>query len=121
MFAWSVDGTVVKTAFVVGVEGLLAINTYAHVQVGREGSTLRLWIDGVLQTLDGGSDSIGTDILFDSGERITIGLMNDTNSRDLDGRLDEFRMLLRNTETATFTAPTAAYADPLPIDEDPYF
>ncbi|MCK5549145.1 MAG: hypothetical protein KAI41_01285, partial [Hyphomicrobiaceae bacterium] len=111
VFAWSVDGTAVKRVFV--LDYVPTINTQTHFQVVRSGSSMFLFVDGVLQTLDGASDSIGTDILHTNRIAIAVGVMTDTSSRNFDGHIDELRILGRAANTATFTPESVAYTRPV--------
>ena len=110
VFAWSVDGIAIKTAFVAGVT--ITPGTFHHWECGRDGTTLRLFQDGVLLTLDGASDAIGTDVLFETNREIWIGRMADALDRDMDGHIDETRITKRAEHTATFTPETVAYPRP---------
>lgn len=123
VFAWSVDGTAIKRAFVTNINASIAINTWIHYQVTRDGSTIRLWIDGVEQTLDGASDSIGSDVIHASpASQIFLGYMDDNapNPRDLDGWMDELRVIRTATAAGNFTPPVAPYADPPSVETNPY-
>ena len=112
VFAWSVDGTIIKTAFV--LDYVPVINTWTHFEVSRSGSTLRMFINGVLQTLDAASDAITTDIIFETHENIYVGWLNQAagTDRDFDGHIDELRIIRRNDHTATFTPETVPYVRP---------
>ena len=120
-FIWTTDGTAAdeRTAFVSGVvyDTLFPLNTYAHVAVERLGTVLSIYVNGVIQTIDGASDVIGTDVVYNPpfvAPRLAIqdeAAFNGTN----DAYWDEFRITkVAKYGTASFTPETAAYADPTP-------
>lgn len=110
VFAWTTDGITVKKAFV--LDYIPTINTWTHFAVVRQGANLYIFVDGVLQTLDGASASIGTDVIFESTYPMLIGFMS-TNpvgtEREFDGHLDEVRILKEAAYTSTFTPETSPY------------
>jgi len=111
VFAWSIDGTAIQTAFVAAVT--IVPNQFHHWQVVRQGATLFLFQDGVLQTLDGASDSISGDTIFSAANEIWIGRMNNgATDREMDGHIDETRITRQAENTATFTPETAPYPRP---------
>lgn len=113
VFAWTTDGITVKKAFV--LDYIPTINTWTHFAVVRQGANLYIFVDGVLQTLDGASASIGTDVIFESTYPMLIGFMS-TNpagtEREFDGHLDEVRILKEAAYTSTFTPETSPYPRP---------
>ncbi len=118
-FVWTTDGTAADeaTAFVSSVvfDTLFPVDTWAHVAVERQGSTLSIFVNGVLQTIDGASDSIGTDVIYNPGGRqILVGQQDVTSfSGDSDSFWDEFR-ITKSAEYggSTFTPEVAAYPNP---------
>ncbi len=117
-FVWSTDGTAVTEARVYVSSVPLTtfpLNDWVHLAVERQGSALNIYINGVIQTLNVGSDSIGTDAIFNSDTAtIALGRQNVTG---LEGYLfanwDEFRIVKRaEYGAASFTPETAAYPRP---------
>ena len=120
-FVWTTLGTAAdeRTAFVSGVtyDTLFPINTWTHVAVERQGSNLYIYVNGVLQTLDGASASIGTDVIFDPEDSASfrIGIQDVTgfNGTSL-AYWDEIRFTKRAAYGgASFTPETSAYQAPV--------
>lgn len=84
---------------------VLALNTYAHWAITRSGSTLRLFVDGVL---DGAVSVSGA--LMTNSAALSIGATAANGDYGWLGRLDETRItkgVARYTES--FTPPTAPF------------
>lgn len=80
-----------------------------HLEFSRNGSTFRIFIDGVSQSLTTGT-AIGTNSLPDLAAVFGIGQQG-TSDRVFDGRIDELRLskgIARHT--ANFTPSTTAYS-----------
>lgn len=119
-FVWTTDGTAAdeRTAFVSGVvfDTLFPINTWNHVAVERQGSTLSIYVNGVIQTIDVLSDSIGTDIIYNPPDRVP--LVSIQNVTGFDGSASAYWDELRLTKRAayggaSFTPETSAYPNPV--------
>jgi len=118
-FVWTTDGTAVdeRRAFVTGITQAadFPLNTYVHVAVERDSTGIHLYLDGVLQTLDGASDAIGADVIYNSPDQaIVVGNQNVTG---FNGYIFSYWDELRITKSAeyggaTFTPEVAAYTDP---------
>ena len=80
-------------------------NTWYHIEMNRDASGIRLYIDGVEQgTPTANSESIG------ATQGVTIGARFDTAISPFNGWLDEIRVLNgRAAHTANFTPELAAY------------
>ena len=117
-FVWTTNGTAAdeRRAFVSGLtfDTEFPENTWVHVAVERQGSTLSIYIDGTIQTLDGASDSIGSDVIFNPLDQpIRVGQEDEPNDKSSDSFWDEFRIVKRaEYGAASFTVETAAYPDP---------
>ena len=82
---------------------------YHHVAVTRQGSTLRLFIDG---TQVGTATFSGT-VQNSLGQPMRTHVWNDNVNSRLDGRLDEIRITKGVARyTANFTVPTTAFPNP---------
>lgn len=102
-FLYSVNGTtltsIIGTAITLGVE--------SHIAASRSGSTIRLFIDGVLAA----SDTIGIESIHDNGLLITQGAFEEgtggfhANSY-LDGTINYSKISNVALYTTGFTAPT---------------
>ena len=119
-FVWTTLGTAAdeRRAFVssVAFDTLFPTDTWVHVAVERQGSTLSIFVDGVLQTLDGASASIGADVIFNSTATIRVGQQDVTGfNGDSDSFWDEFR-ITKSAEYggSSFTPEVAAYPNPTP-------
>ncbi len=98
---WNNEVVVVESA-----TDALTTNQWYHIMVSRSGTTVYLFIDGVL--VDTGTNSVN----FNAASNLFIGKdgINFGATRDLDGWMDEIRItkgLAR--ETSTFTPSTSAY------------
>ena len=111
-FEWTTDGSTIKRAF--ALVALPVLDTWHHWQVVRSGANLYLFLNGALLTLDGASDAIGADVIFNAARSIAVGYQDVTG---FTGRtpcyIDEVRITATAENTAGFTPPTAAYADPV--------
>lgn len=85
----------------------LTVNQWAHVAVVKNGTSLRLYVDGVQQ------DEVEASIAMNpSSENIFIGReppTAPTAQDDFAGYLDEFRISRTAVYTTAFTPPTAAF------------
>lgn len=101
-FAYSTDGTnnIAKT-----VTWAPTTATYFHLEVSRNGSDLRFFIDGVQQ---GATQNVGTDIIFNSTEVLRIGGIPAVKE-SFDGNMDEIRISNIARHTAGFTPEVVAY------------
>jgi hypothetical protein len=82
------------------------VGSWVHVAASKQGSTLRVFIDGVL----GGTLAI-TGTVADSSSDLYIGREPLDTSRDFGGYMDEFRFVRGIAiYTATFTPPAAPFA-----------
>ena len=106
-FRCSTDGTTEATA--IQSDALtLAVDTFYHFAIVRDGNTLRFFHDGVAK---GTGDLTGL-TLFDSSTEITIGAHSVHTTKFFNGWLDEIRVskgIARWTEA--FTPPTVEYGD----------
>lgn len=112
-FEWTTDGSTIKRAF--AIIGTPTLDVWTHYQVTRQGSTLYLFVDGVLQTLDGASDAIGTDVIHNAGSgwRPALGSQDVTGFEGAhQGYFDEIRLTLTAENTSSFTPATAPYPRP---------
>lgn len=113
VFNWSTDGTLanVKRAYAAWTPTL---DTWYHIAIVRSGSNLHLFIDGVEQTQNAASDSIGTDTINNPGARpkLQIGWIDSAGTEDWRGYMDELRIIKSAEWTSNFTVPTAPYARP---------
>lgn len=100
---WSSDGTLV--ASIVGSTAL-EVGEWHHLAVTRDGSTVRIFLDGVLEGSTTQSASPGA-----SNTDLVIGLDPSPvgSGRDFNGWLDEFRISRVARYTANFTPPAAAF------------
>lgn len=120
-FIWTTLGTTAdeRTAFVSSVvfDTLFPLNTYVHVAVERQGSTLSIYVDGVLQTLDGASASIGADVIYNPVDvAIRVAIEDEAGGdKTADAFWDEFRITkVAAYGASSFTPEVAAYPDPIP-------
>ena len=119
-FIWTTDGTTgdERRAFVASIayDTLFPLNTYVHVAVEREGSDLNIYVDGVIQTIDGASDSIGSDVIYNpQDQEIRLAIQDEAG---FTGTNDAYWDELRITRGAkyggsSFTPEVAAYTDPV--------
>ena len=119
-FVWTTLGTAAdeRTAFVssFNYDGTFQDNaTYVHVAVERDGTALNIYLDGVIQTIDGASDVIGTDVIFNprfNAPRVAIEDHSGGN-KTANGYWDEWRITKRAVYgSSSFTPETSAYVAP---------
>ena len=109
-FHWSTTGTDDKKVFCAFTP---TVDTWYHIAVVRSGTNVYLFIDGVLQTNDGASDAITTDVIFNPARQITIGHANDTAGNHYhDGHIQGIRIKREALWTTTFTPPSDLYSAP---------
>lgn len=83
------------------------INTWTHVAVTRSGSTIRLFINGVL---DATGTLVGTPA--DNTELLYVGRDPSATVRDFNGYIDELRITKGVARyTSNFTVPTASFEE----------
>ncbi len=116
-FVWSTDGTALgeKRVFVSSVAvGTFPLNDWIHLAVERDGSNMNIYLDGVLQTLDVLSDSIGTDTIYNSpSAEIKVGRQTDAFTGYIFAYWDEFRITKgAKYGSASFTPETDVYPRP---------
>jgi hypothetical protein len=106
IFGYSVNGS----SLVQVMEDFTPIvNTWYHYAVSRNGSDLRMFVDGVQK---GSTHNIGSSTLHDSTWNLTIGALGNSSTPDdpSDGWFDELRITKGvGRYSANFTPPTAAY------------
>jgi hypothetical protein len=112
-FHWSTTGVDDKKVFCPFTPTL---NQWYHLQVVRSGATLYLFIDGVVQTLDGASDAIGADVIFEPQRVLTFGHANDgatgTRYHYLNGYIQNVKWTRTAEQTTTFTPPAGLFTAP---------
>ena len=118
-FVWTTLGTAAdeRRAFVSSVvfDTLFPTDTWVHVAVERDGGVINIYVDGVLQTLDGASDVIGADVIFNPlDSTIRVGRQDVAGfTADSDSFWDEFRIVKRaEYGSSSFTPETSAYPNP---------
>lgn len=111
VLVYSVDG--INSTFVYSSAVTVATGTFYHIEVNRDGDTLRFFLDGVAA---GTGDLTGV-TFRDSAGLLYIGRLGEVTTWDYNGWIDEFRFskgIARHT--ADFTPPAAAYsATALPL------
>lgn len=119
-FVWTTDGTAAdeRRAFVSGLtfDTEFPVDTWVHVAVEKDGGVINIYIGGVIQTIDGASDVIGADVLFNPGSRsVVVGQQQVTGfTADSDSFWDEFRITKRAAYgSSSFTPEVAAYIAPI--------
>lgn len=98
------DGTPSSNVFL--NSGALDLNQFYHIAAVSDGTTVRLFINGVL------ADSDAAVVPFDSGRDLVIGAVPNTglNFTGFRGLIDEFRLSVGVARwTSDFTPPTTAY------------
>jgi len=121
-FVWALSGTSASTrARTATNTPTLATGQWYHCAVTRDGSTIRLFLDGVELTTTG--DSIGTSAIFNSNQPLALGYLPldsaPTSLRFLQGRIEDFRLTLGVARyTSGFTPPAAAFPDSAPVTGD---
>jgi hypothetical protein len=103
--------------YIGGVASFAAVSTnamtgigtsYRHCAIAREGTTLRMFFDGVQEY----SGAITGAIDYTSGTHLTIGGTNYSGNQYLNGYLDDVRITKGLARyTAAFTPPTAQFPD----------
>jgi len=87
----------------IGVLNVLSANTWHHVAVSRQGSTLRIFIDGVI----GNSGTVSNN--FTNTRPFAIGTNSSSPSEYFKGYIDDFRITKDIARyTANFTPPASA-------------
>ncbi len=92
-----------------GVSAEVVIDTWYHVAVSFDGTTYRVWVDGI--HLGSGTSTID---FFDSTTNLTIGANGDLGSEH-DGWIDEVRIhkgVAIYTGSGNFTPPSAEFPAP---------
>jgi hypothetical protein len=119
-FVWTTDGTTgdERRAFLaITYDSVFQDNaTYVHVAVERDGGVINIYLDGVIQTLDGASDIIGADVIYHVPQRaIQVGIENEVGgNKTANGYWDEFRFTKRaEYGSSSFTPETSAYVPPV--------
>lgn len=85
----------------------LSLNTYYHIALVRDGTTLRLFIDGTADGTESVSGSLTTNTT-----PLIIGAASSTAEFGWNGRLDEIRITKGVARyTSNFTPPSAAFPD----------
>lgn len=109
-FHWSTDGINDKRVFTAFTP---ALSTWYHLAVVRSGTSVFLFVDGVLQTNDGASDAITTDVIFNAARQIVIGHLNETpNFHYWNGNIQNIAWTRAAKWTSGFTPPTVLYTPP---------
>lgn len=98
---------------------VLNANTWHHVAVTRQGSTYRIFVDGILD----GTSTYATNF-SDSGFGTYIGKINysdrGANFEYFGGYIDDFRITNVCRYTKSFAVPTSAFASTFESGYDPY-
>ena len=106
-FSYVAEGSSTWVDAVIGVS-TLATNSWAHLMVAREGSTIRLFVEGALDN----SAALTAELKNASATDARIGTTS-TSTYGYAGHIDELRILKgKAAQTAAFTAPTSAYERP---------
>jgi len=105
-FTYSTDGGS-GTVTQMYSDGLtISVDTWYHMSVVRDGSTIRFFHDGVAK----GTGSIGSDSLFNASSEVTFACSGKASpSQYVDGHLDEYRISNTARWTSGFTPATAEY------------
>ena len=120
-FIWTTDGTTgdERTAFVAAFDFDTEFPDdvdYVHVAVERDGTALNIYVAGVIQTIDGASDVIGTDVIYNPPDvTIRVGIEDESGgNKAANAYWDEFRITKgAKYGSSSFTPEVAAYADPV--------
>jgi hypothetical protein len=106
-FYYSSNGTAASFA---EVTGTIALNTWTHVAVTRQGSVLRMFINGALSKQNNG---FGSGALFQASP-IPLAIGGQLGAiNHFTGRVDELRILKGLADyTAAFTPPSSPYSNP---------
>lgn len=82
----------------------VALNVWHHIALTRSGSTVSLWLNGVLVGTYSFSGTVGANAIW------AIGAFDNTQSDPMRGFIDEFRLTKGVARyTSAFTPPTAAF------------
>ena len=81
---------------------VMSTNTWYHLAWSRQGTNLRMFVNGNLEVTRTDSTSLNLDLL--------IGCKN-ANDQDMRGYIDEYRFSDTARYTASFTAPTTAFTN----------
>ena len=85
---------------------LLSLNTWYHVAVSREGSTIRLFLDGTIVGTSSNTQNLTDDVLFVGAMRNNSGAIQEPSN----GYIDEVRVTKGVARyTSNFTPPTAPF------------
>ena len=84
----------------------MSVNTWHHVAVSRDGTTIRMFVDGVLKTSATTSGVIAA--VPNSGLTLTIGKAH-TSHWYFNGHMDEIRVSSSARYTSAFTPSTSAF------------
>lgn len=98
-FRNSAGGAIVSTGTTT-----IPINTWTHIAIVRSGSSIKAYIEGVL---DAANNAV-TGSILDGTSRLVIGTWP-TGGSGLVGYIDEFRLRKEAIYTANFTPPTAPF------------
>jgi len=90
----------------------IAINTWYHVAVSRNGSNFRLFLDGVQQ----GATAVDADPLTARAVALDIGAMTANAAYVMNGWIDELQIVVGESIIANFTPETSAFPDLSPIE-----
>ena len=85
---------------------MIAVNTWNHIAGVRQGNTIKLFVNGVLQT----ETATYTGTLGEPDRVLRIGSRTAT-ANEYDGFIDEVRITKRALYTGNFTPPTAPFPD----------
>ena len=103
-FSYVAEGASTWVDAVIGVS-TLATNSQTHLMVAREGSTIRLFVEGSLDN----SAALTAELKNASATDARIGTTS-TSTVGYAGHIDELRILKgKAAQIAAFTAPTSAY------------
>lgn len=95
-----------SSSYTIDSTGTITDSNWHHVRAGRDGSTIRLFIDGVQQ----GSGTAISGSVNDVAYPLAIGRIGSTNNTYFDGNIDEFVFVKGASPGSTnFTPPTLQY------------
>ena len=82
-------------------------NTWYHIALVRNGTTVNIYVDGISQTMTQGTQS---NSFLDQGALLYVGRFGGTTAYEFNGYIDDFRITKGYARyTANFTPPTAAF------------
>lgn len=84
----------------------LSNNTWFHIAVVRNGTTVSIFVNGVSQTVTQATQS---NPLFDQGSTLYLGRFGGTTAYEFNGYIDDLRISKFARYTANFTPPAAAF------------